>query len=81
MIPDHIFEQYVIRHYAEYCKKNCYNSIDGKCVSCGCHAKAKAWSPLEECSLEHWAPIIWNKKEYEELRKEVPLEIKLEFNV
>lgn len=77
LVPLHVFEQYVLRFYDDFCRPNCLLSADGRCVSCGCDAIAKTFSPVERCSNDNWDKIIWNKKEYEELRKETPVEIKI----
>lgn len=79
IIPEHILEQYIIRFYDEDCRAECINGNGGKCVSCGCHTRAKMWSPLERCSKTRWQEIIWSKRKYIELRKEYPLQIKIKY--
>lgn len=85
LIPRHVFEQYVLRMYDEDCQI-CVK--EGKCVggticgsdcSCGCDTIAKMYSPTEKDSGDNWGPIIFNKKEYEELRKETPVKITIEY--
>lgn len=77
LIPQHVFEQYVLRFYDDYCRENCM--IPGKCIKCGCDAVAKGWSFNEKCSMDNWGPIIFNKDKYEELRKQFPVTIKIEY--
>jgi hypothetical protein len=77
IVPLHILEQYILRHYDEDCIKECYNSDSGKCETCGCDARAKAWAPTEKDSRHRWGPIIFNKKEYQTLRENSPITIKI----
>lgn len=79
-VPDHILEQFVIRHYHTRCK-GCYTK--GECDNqdnnaCGCPPRLKAWSPFEFC-VGSWDTIIWNKQEYEEIAKKDPAEITVSF--
>lgn len=75
-VPLHVFEQFVLRFYDEECSQ-CVG--DGKCFDCGCSMPEKAYVPYESCSRNNWGPIIWGKKEYEELRKEYPINIKIDY--
>lgn len=79
VIPQHILEQYVIRFYDEDCRRECVFSSDGKCVSCGCDAIAKMWSPIEEDSKKRWGKIIWRKSKYRAFREKYPLKIKIQY--
>lgn len=79
VIPLHVFEQYVLRFYDSYCRPHCLNGNKGHCVSCGCDTEAKMWSPFEKCSQDNWFKIVWNKKKYERIRKESPIEIKITY--
>lgn len=78
LVADFVFEQYVIRMYDPYCRPNCYEAEDGKCVKCGCDAIAKAMSPSETCSKGQWGPVDFNRKRYEGHRKQYPIKIKVE---
>lgn len=78
LVPNFVLEQYVIRLYDPYCKSNCYESVDGKCVKCGCDAVAKAMSPSETCSAGMWGPIELSRRKYEAHREEYPITIKIE---
>jgi len=75
IIPQHIFEQYVIRFYDPDCRTECVLGNDGNCVACGCDTIAKMWSPFELCKKKRWPPIIWSKKEYKAYRELYPLKI------
>lgn len=79
IIPDHVFEQYVIRFYDPDCRKDCLLGNDGKCVSCGCDTHSKMWSPMEKDSKSRWGKIIFSKEEYAELRKKYPVTIKITY--
>lgn len=79
LIPKHVFEQLVLRIYDEECRRECYNSEDGRCVECGCDAIAKAYSPQEQCSRGNWGPIIFNERAYRLHRKEYPISIKIKY--
>ena len=75
LIPQHIFEQYVLRVYDDYCRPNCLLGNEGKCDSCGCSTYAKMMSPLEKDSRGNWGTIIWSKKKYKEHREKYPVKI------
>lgn len=79
LIPEHILEQYVIRLYDPYCKARCYDSEDGKCIDCGCDAVKKAYAPTASCSKGNWGPIIFSKEDYNKLREEYPIKIKVQY--
>lgn len=79
LIPSHVFEQFVLRVYDDYCRPNCLLENKGRCVSCGCNTYAKMMSPLEEDSKGNWSKIIWNKKKYEEIRKKYPVKIEVKY--
>lgn len=76
LIPEHVFEQLVLRVYDDYCRPNCLLGNNGKCDSCGCNTYAKMMSPLEEDSRGNWGSIIWSKKKYKSLREQYPVKIK-----
>ena len=78
LIPQHVFEQYVLRFYDDYCRDACLLGNEGKCVSCDCNTVAKMWSPLEKDSKNNWDKIIWSKKRYLEYRKKYPIKIKIQ---
>lgn len=75
IVPEHIIEQYVYRLYHPVCKSKCYDSPDGTCYHCGCKARAKAMSPYEGCSANHWGPIVFSKRKYYDRKKKYPFEI------
>lgn len=75
LVPQHVMEQLLLRYYDGFCKPNCYDSEDGKCVHCGCDAVAKAASPFSECAAGYWGHIIFRRKVYEKVRKEFPVTI------
>lgn len=77
LIPQHIFEQYVLRFYDEECRVDCM--LKGKCITCGCDAIAKGWSPKEKCSNNNWGPIVFNKRKYKALRDKYPVNIKITY--
>lgn len=86
LIPRHVFEQYVLRMYDPDCSV-CIK--EGKCIggltcgnqcACGCDTIAKMYSPTEADSGENWGPIIFNKKEYQELRKDYPVKITITYD-
>lgn len=79
IIPQHIFEQFVIRFYDEDCRSECILGNDGNCVACGCDTIAKMWSPIEECKKKRWGKIIWSKKKYTAYRQLYPLKIKIQY--
>lgn len=79
LIPQHIFEQYVIRFYDDYCRQTCLLNNDGKCIECGCNTAAKMWSPLEADSRNNWGKIIFSKKKYYEHRNNYPIKIQVKF--
>jgi hypothetical protein len=70
LIPQHIFEQYVLRVYDDYCRPNCLLGNGGRCDSCGCNTYAKMMSPLEEDSRGNWS-----KRKYKEHREKYPVKI------
>lgn len=91
IIPPHVFEQYVLRFYAEDCQV-CIKA--GKCVggsscgadcSCGCDTLKKMYSPFEKDSGNikgvgrSWTKIIRDKKKYEAVRRNSPVSINIEF--
>jgi hypothetical protein len=78
-VPNHVFEQYVLRYYNSTCRKcilsgECnYENEDGDLINnCGCPPDKKAGSPYEECDgidsddLSGYNKIIWSKEEYEQ---------------
>lgn len=75
IIPQHVFEQFVLRVYDPFCRANCIVGNGGFCVGCGCATYQKMLSPIEECAKGYWPKIIWNKEEYLELRKNDPVSI------
>lgn len=79
IIPQHVFEQFVIRVYDDYCRPNCLKGNGGKCDECGCHTYAKMMSPFEEDSRANWGKIIWNKQKYQEIRSKRPVKINIEY--
>jgi len=79
LIPEHIFEQYVIRFYDPYCRKNCLKSDNKECTICGCDVYAKMWSPLEKDSNGNWGKIIISRSKYNKLRKSYPVKINIEY--
>lgn len=79
IIPEHIFEQMVIRRYDPYCRPNCLLSPMGACKHCGCSAEAKMNSPFEYCVKRHWGTMILRRKNYMKHREEYPISILLKF--
>lgn len=79
VMPRYVMEQYLIRFYDDFCRKNCYLSEDGKCVNCGCDVNKKVLVPGATCAGGYWGPIVWNKKEYIKFREEYPVEIKITY--
>lgn len=77
--PRHIIEQLTIRYYEEECKRDCYDSPQGKCKECGCDAIAKASVPFESCSKGNWGPMIMNKNKYEAHRLLYPVKITIKY--
>lgn len=77
LIPQHVFEQYVLRFYDPECRPLCM--LKGPCDVCGCDAIAKGWSYSETCSKGNWPRVIFNKKEYEEFRKNYPVKIEIKY--
>lgn len=75
IIPQHVFEQLVLRVYDDYCRPNCLLGNGGHCDSCGCNTYAKMMSPLESDSRNNWGTIIWSKKKYKKLREQYPVKI------
>ena len=79
LVPEHVFEQLVLRAYDEDCRKNCINSEDGRCTSCGCDAYLKMMSPFEKDSRDNWDKIIFSKTKYKKLREELPVSIIIKY--
>lgn len=75
LFPMHIVEQLILRMYDMECRKCMAN---GSCFHCGCDM-SKVFTPWDVCSQGNWGPMIEDKKEYEELRKEYPVEITVKY--
>lgn len=79
IIPKHVLEQYVLRFYDPICRPRCLLGNNNKCVECGCKTSAKMFSPFEKCAEDYWAPIIFDKAEYEKIRTEYPVQIIIKY--
>lgn len=75
LIPEHIFEQMVLRKYDSYCRPNCIEGNNGHCDKCGCDTIAKMNSPFESCSRGMWGSMILSKRKYKQHRVKYPIEI------
>ena len=75
LFPMHIVEQLILRMYDMECRKCMAN---GSCFHCGCDM-SKVFTPWDVCSQGNWGPMIESEKEYEELRKEYPVEITVKY--
>lgn len=71
MFPLHIVEQLILRMYDMQCRK-CV--AKGSCEHCGCDI-AKVYTPWDVCSDGNWGVMVENKREYEKIREEFPVEI------
>lgn len=79
-LPDHIFEQLVLRFYDPECRPDCLESESGSCKHCGCNTRAKMASPFEKCSAGNWGEIIWSESKYRQFRAMYPVKIKVEYD-
>ena len=77
ILPQHIFEQLVLRVYDPYCRSKCLKGNMNRCIHCGCNVYAKMMSPFEEDSNYNWGKIIFSRSEYERLRSKYPVDIKV----
>jgi len=66
----HIYEQYTFR--ATMCNL-CLE--EGKCLSCKCDMPDKMLVPFEMCDLKRWGPIIQDKEQWENFKKENKIKI------
>lgn len=76
LIPLHVMEQYIIRIKDEECRK-CVKA--GACLHCGCNMPERALDPWQTCSAGNWGPIIFDRDEYENWKKEVGLKIEVAY--
>lgn len=75
IFPLHIVEQIILRMYDMECRK-CVKQ--GTCIHCGCDI-SKVHVPWESCSNGNWGPFVESKKKYQEMRKEFPVEITINY--
>lgn len=78
LIPMHVIDQYIMRYADEECRQCVLN---GECPhkKCGCRIEAVVASPLEQCKLGNFGPIIFSKKKFEQKYKLINYKFKVEY--